>query len=64
VAWLEKWAVRFGQNKTRYGLHFENKETHLALLREAGFDQIEIRPEAGLGSNRLMVVMKAGCPAI
>ena len=60
VVWSEKWAVRFGQNKTRHGLHFENEATHLALLREAGFDQIDIRQDAGLGSNALMVAMKAG----
>jgi len=62
VAWSEKWAVHFGQNKTRHGLHFENEKTHLALLREAGFDRVEIRKDAGLGSNALMVTMKAGSP--
>jgi hypothetical protein len=50
--------VRFGQNKTRDGLHFENEEIHLALLREAGFDQIEISPDAGLGSNVMLVATK------
>jgi uncharacterized protein len=58
VARSEKWAVRFGQNKTRHGLHFEDKETHLALLREAGFDQIDVRQEAGLGSNALVITTK------
>ena len=58
VAWAEKWAVRFGQNKTRHGLHFENEETHLTLLREAGFSKVEIRTNSGLGSNVLLVAMK------
>jgi SAM-dependent methyltransferase len=58
VAWSEKWAVRFGQNKSQHGLHFENEETHLALLREAGFDRIEVRKDAGLGSNALMTATK------
>ena len=58
VAWAEKWAVRFGQNKTRHGLHFESKETHLVLLREAGFEQIDVRQDAGLGSNALMRATK------
>jgi len=58
VAWSEKWAVRFGQNKTRHGLHFENEKTHLALLREAGFEQIEIRKDAGLGSNALVIATR------
>lgn len=58
VAWSEKWAVRFGQNKTRHGLHFESEATHLALLRQAGFDRIETRPDAGLGSNVLLLAIK------
>ena len=59
VAWAEKWAVRFGQNKTRHGLHFSDEKTHLALLREAGFAEVEIRNEAGLGSNMLLIARKA-----
>lgn len=65
VVWAERWAVRFGQNKTSHGLHFENEEAHLALLREAGFDRIEIRPDAGLGSNVLITTWKtldSACP--
>jgi predicted exporter/2-polyprenyl-3-methyl-5-hydroxy-6-metoxy-1,4-benzoquinol methylase len=58
VVRAEKWAVRFGQNKSRHGLHFESEETHLTLLREAGFDQIDVRQDAGLGSNALMVACK------
>ena len=59
VARSEQWAVRFGQNKTRHGLHFENEETHLALLREAGFVKLEVRTGSGLGSNRLLVATKS-----
>jgi 2-polyprenyl-3-methyl-5-hydroxy-6-metoxy-1,4-benzoquinol methylase len=59
VARSEKWAMRFGQNKSHHGLHFENEETHLALLREAGFEQIGIRKEAGLVSNQLFIAIKS-----
>jgi SAM-dependent methyltransferase len=58
VALSEKWAVRLGQNRTRHGLHFEDEPTHLALLREAGFCQIELRKEGGLGSNALLTATK------
>ena len=58
VARSEKWAVRFGQNKTRHGLHFENEKNHLALLRETGFLKIEVRNGAGLGSNSLLIARK------
>jgi predicted exporter/trans-aconitate methyltransferase len=58
VVRFEKWAVRLGQNRTRHGLHFEDASTHLALLREAGFAEIEIRANSGLGSNVLLVAVK------
>jgi predicted exporter/SAM-dependent methyltransferase len=58
VAWSEKWAVRFGQNKTRHGLHFESEESHLALLREAGFAEATVQRGAGLGSNVLLIAAK------
>ena len=58
VARSERWAVWFGQNRTRYGLHFEDEKTHLALLREAGFVKVETRAESGLGSNRLLIASK------
>jgi predicted exporter/SAM-dependent methyltransferase len=58
VVRAEKWAVRLGRNRTRHGLHFEDEKTHLALLRETGFDQIDIRQDAGLGSNVLMIGWK------
>ena len=59
VARSEQWAVRFGQNRTRHGLHFADEKTHLALLREAGFLKVEIRAESGLGSNRLLITSKS-----
>lgn len=63
VAWAEKWAVRLGQNRTRHGLHFEDEKTHRALLREAGFPVVEVRRDAGRGSNALLVALKDPAPA-
>jgi hypothetical protein len=40
--------------RMRHGLRFEDEKTHLALLREAGFVQIEIQKAAGLRSNVLL----------
>jgi SAM-dependent methyltransferase len=60
VARAEKWAVRLGQNKTRHGLHFEDENAHLALLREAGCAKVEVRDGPGLGSNLLLIARKAG----
>jgi hypothetical protein len=51
-------AVRRGQNRTRHGLHCQDENSHLALLREAGFDQIEVKNDTGLGSNALMTATK------
>jgi SAM-dependent methyltransferase len=58
VAWSEKWAVRFGQNKTRHGLHFESAAAYLGLLEDAGFIQSRTLLEAGLGSNAMLVATK------
>jgi predicted exporter/2-polyprenyl-3-methyl-5-hydroxy-6-metoxy-1,4-benzoquinol methylase len=58
VVRAEKWAVRLGWNRTRHGLHFEDEKTHLALLREAGFANVEVRNGSGLGSNLLLVAFK------
>ena len=58
VEWAEKWAVWAGVNQTRHGLHFEDEQTHLALLREAGFALPAIQQDAGLGSNALMVATR------
>jgi uncharacterized protein len=55
VAWAEQWAVRLGQNRTAHGLHFETLEGHRALLCEAGFGDVEVRADAGFGSNRLWI---------
>jgi len=52
--------VRLGQNRTSHGLHFADKENHLALLREAGFATVEVRDKSGLGSNLLLIARKAG----
>ena len=60
VARAEKWAVRLGRNRTRHGLHFEDEQTHLALLRKAGFATVEVRNGTGLGSNLLLVARKSG----
>ena len=58
VARSEKWAVRFGQNRTRHGLHFEDEKVHLALLRAAGFDALDVHQGSGLGSNILIKATK------
>jgi SAM-dependent methyltransferase len=58
VAWLEKWAVRLGQNKTAHGLHFESAAAYLGLLEDAGFIQSRTLLEAGLGSNVMLVATK------
>jgi hypothetical protein len=59
VVRAEKWAVRPGRNRTWHGLHFEDEKTHLALLREAGFVTVEFRSYSGLGSNVLLLAIKA-----
>lgn len=59
VARSEKWAVRLGRHRTRHGLHFETDQAHLELLRAAGFTQVELRGNSGLGSNVLIVAGKA-----
>jgi SAM-dependent methyltransferase len=60
VAISEQWAVHLGQNQTRYGLHFEDKKNHLALVCEAGFAKVEVRNGSGLGSNLLLIARKVG----
>jgi SAM-dependent methyltransferase len=59
TAWCERWAVRLGQNKTAYGLHFESLAQHLALLTTAGFAEAKTLEDAGLGSNRLLVARRS-----
>lgn len=50
----EQWAVRFGQNRSAHGLHFATRQDYEERLREAGFTDIEIHAEGGLGSNVLL----------
>jgi uncharacterized protein len=58
VALMERWAVWLGQNRTRHGLYFEQEQSHLALLREAGFTAVQIKRNSGLGSNVLVTAAK------
>ena len=58
VARSEQWGVRLGQNLTRHGLHFADEAAHLALLRAAGFVNVEFVSGSGLGSIRLLVSVK------
>jgi uncharacterized protein len=63
VAWSERFAVWTGHNKTACGLHFEDTACYVSLLSAAGFVQVHPAPEAGLGSNIMLVATKPG-PAI
>jgi SAM-dependent methyltransferase len=58
VAWAERWAVRFGQNKTAHGLHFETRAGYVELLEQAGFRVLGTRYDAGRGSNFLLIAHK------
>jgi len=58
VAWAERWAVRFGQNKTAHGLHFETRTGYVELLEQAGFRVVGTRYDAGRGSNFLLIAHK------
>ena len=60
VAFSERLGVLLGQNRTRHGLHFHDQATHLALLREAGFAEIEVGKTCAAGSNVLLIARKAG----
>jgi SAM-dependent methyltransferase len=55
VARWERFATGIGHNQTREGLHFLSLEELEALLRRAGFARWELIPEAGRGSNVLLV---------
>jgi SAM-dependent methyltransferase len=58
TAWSEKWAVRLGQNQTAYGLHFESLEGLRQILEQTGLTGVEVRFDAGLGSNQLLLARK------
>lgn len=58
VVWAEQCAVWLGQNKTSHGLCFESTESLTALLKAAGFCDIQVTRSAGLGSNVLMMARK------
>ena len=60
VVWSERGAVVTGQNKTAHGLHFVGLNEHLALLRAAGFNGVEVQTNAGRGSNLLVIGRRAG----
>ncbi len=51
----ERFATRFGLNRTQEGLHFQTQAELEALLKRAGFARSEIKADAGTGSNVLLV---------
>jgi 1-acyl-sn-glycerol-3-phosphate acyltransferase len=55
VDFWEKFATRFGINKTNEGLHFQTRAELAAALQRAGFAKFEIKPGAGRDSNMLLV---------
>jgi len=54
---VERWerlVTRLGHNKCVEGLHFCTVETLTAMLRDAGFQDIEVHGAAGRDSNVLI----------
>ena len=51
----EKFATRFGLNKTEEGLHFQTLAEMEAMMRRAEFTSLEIKREAGRDSNVLII---------
>ena len=51
----EEIATRVGMNRTQEGLHFQTRAELEAMLRRAGFADLEIRREAGRDSNVMLV---------
>ena len=51
----EKFATRFGMNRTVEGLHFLTLAELEAALKNAGFVNLEIKPGAGRDSNVLLI---------
>ena len=60
VVWSERFAVSVGHNLTQRGLHFEDAAGYASLLQAAGFIEVRRVPEAGLGSNVMLVASKPG----
>ncbi len=58
TALSERWAVRIRQNISIQGLHFEDKEAHLKLLRETGYENVAVADNSGLGSNFMITALK------
>jgi SAM-dependent methyltransferase len=56
VEWWEKFATRFGMNKTKEGLHFRTLAETEAALKRAGFARWEFKRGAGRDSNVLLLV--------
>jgi len=55
---IHRWetlATRLGHNRTQEGLHFQSLVEIQAALKQAGFIKVEIKPNAGRGSNVLIV---------
>jgi len=55
VDFWEKFATRFGLNKTNEGLHFQTRAGLETALQRAGFNQWEFKRGAGRDSNVLLV---------
>jgi uncharacterized protein len=55
VEFWERFALFSGQTLPGEGLHFQTRDELVAALKTAGFARWEIKPEAGLGSNILIV---------
>jgi 1-acyl-sn-glycerol-3-phosphate acyltransferase len=55
VDFWEKFATRFGLNKTNEGLHFQTRTGLEIAMQRAGFAKWEIKPGAGRDSNVLLV---------
>jgi hypothetical protein len=58
VACSERFAGWIGHNLTERGLHFEAAADYVSLLQAAGFIEVRRIPEAGLGSNAMLIADK------
>lgn len=59
IHFMERLATAVGHNKTKEGLHFQSLTEIEGMLKQAGFDHWEIKPEAGRDSNVMLVVKTA-----